>query len=124
MNKEQYDEVMNMPGPEYVSPVVAYLCSEEGKIFNGKVIGVQGGRVAVYSKPYEIAGLYRNIKKEGPWTVDESGQAGADPGSCALEHNGLSQPFGVWFSIRRAVTPGSEKIGTGWPMECRVSLLN
>jgi NAD(P)-dependent dehydrogenase (short-subunit alcohol dehydrogenase family) len=71
MNKEQYEEVMNMPGPEFVSPVVAFLCSEEGKMFNGKVIGVQGGRVAVYSKPYEIAGLYRNIKKEGPWTVDE-----------------------------------------------------
>jgi len=50
---------------------VAYLCSEEGKIFNGKVVGVQGGRVAVYSKPYEIAGLYRNIKKEGAWTVDD-----------------------------------------------------
>ena len=72
MNKEQYDEIMNMPGPEYVAPIVAYLCSEEGgKIFNGKVIGVQGGRVAVYSKPYEIAGLYRNAKKEGPWTVDD-----------------------------------------------------
>lgn len=71
MNKEQYEEVMNMPGPEFVAPVVAYLCSEEGKIFNGKVIGVQGGRVAVYSKPYEIAGLYRDAKKQGPWTVDE-----------------------------------------------------
>ena len=71
MNKEQYEEVMNMPGPEFVSPVVAFLCSEEGKMFNGKVIGVQGGRVAVYSKPYEIAGLYRNIKKEGPWTVED-----------------------------------------------------
>jgi NAD(P)-dependent dehydrogenase (short-subunit alcohol dehydrogenase family) len=71
MNKEQYDEVMNMPGPEFVAPIVAYLCSEEGKIFNGKVVGVQGGRVAVYSKPYEIAGLYRDAKKQGPWTVDE-----------------------------------------------------
>jgi hypothetical protein len=40
-------------------------------MFNGKVIGVQGGRVAVYSKPYEIAGLYRDAKKQGPWTVDE-----------------------------------------------------
>jgi len=71
MNKDQYEELLNMPGPEYVAPIVAYLCSEDGKIFNGKVIGVSGGRVAVYSKPYEIAGLYRNIKKEGPWTVDE-----------------------------------------------------
>jgi NAD(P)-dependent dehydrogenase (short-subunit alcohol dehydrogenase family) len=71
MNKEQYEEIMNMPGPEYVAPIVAFLCSEEGKMFNGKVIGVQGGRVAVYSKPYEIAGLYRNVKKEGAWTVDD-----------------------------------------------------
>ena len=75
MNKEQYDEIMNMPGPEYVAPIVAFLCTEEGgKLFNGKVIGVQGGRVAVYSKPYEIAGLYRDAKKEGPWTVDDLGR--------------------------------------------------
>lgn len=71
MTKEQYEEVMNMPGPEFVAPIVAYLCSEEAKILNGKVVGVQGGRVAVYSKPFEIAGIYRDIKKEGPWTVDE-----------------------------------------------------
>lgn len=71
MNKEQYDEIMNMPGPEFVAPVVAYLCGEEGKIFNGKVLGIQGGRLAVYSKPYEIAGLYRDARKQGPWTVDE-----------------------------------------------------
>jgi NAD(P)-dependent dehydrogenase (short-subunit alcohol dehydrogenase family) len=71
MNKEQYEEVMNMPGPEFVAPIVAFLCSEEGKMFNGKVVGVQGGRVAVYSKPYEIAGLYRDAKKQGPWTVDD-----------------------------------------------------
>ena len=32
---------------------------------------IQGGRVAVYSKPYEIAGLYRDARKQGPWTVDE-----------------------------------------------------
>lgn len=71
MTRDQYDEVMNMPGPEYVSPIVAYLCTEEGKVFNGRVIGVQGGRVAVYSRPFEIAGLYRNVKAEGPWTVDD-----------------------------------------------------
>jgi NAD(P)-dependent dehydrogenase (short-subunit alcohol dehydrogenase family) len=71
MTADQYDELVNMPGPEFVSPIVAYLCTEEAKIINGKVIGVSGGRVAVYSKPYEVAGLYRQNKKEGPWTVDD-----------------------------------------------------
>jgi NAD(P)-dependent dehydrogenase (short-subunit alcohol dehydrogenase family) len=71
MTADQYDELVNMPGPEFVSPIVAYLCTEEAKIINGKVIGVSGGRVAVYSKPYEVAGLYRQHKKEGPWTVDD-----------------------------------------------------
>lgn len=71
MTADQYDELVNMPGPEFVSPVVAYLCTEEAKIINGKVIGVSGGRVAVYSKPYEVAGLYRQHRKEGPWTVDD-----------------------------------------------------
>ena len=71
MTADQYDELVNMPGPEFVSPIVAYLCTEEAKIINGKVIGVSGGRVAVYSKPYEVAGLYRQNRKEGPWTVDD-----------------------------------------------------
>jgi len=71
MTADQYDELVNMPGPEFVAPIVAYLCTEEAKMINGKVIGVSGGRVAVYSKPYEVAGLYRQHKKEGPWTVDD-----------------------------------------------------
>jgi NAD(P)-dependent dehydrogenase (short-subunit alcohol dehydrogenase family) len=71
MTKDQLDELIHMPGPEYVAPIVAYLCTEEAKIINGKVIGVSGGRVAVYSKPFELAGLYRQSSKEGPWTVED-----------------------------------------------------
>jgi len=71
MNKEQYEEAINMPGPEFVAPIVAYLCTEEAKIINGKVIGVSGGRVAIYTKPFEIAGLHRQHRKDGAWTVDE-----------------------------------------------------
>lgn len=31
MNKEQYEEVMNMPGPEYVAPIVAYPAARKGR---------------------------------------------------------------------------------------------
>jgi len=71
MNEEQYKELVGMPGPEFVAPVVAYLCTEEGGAINGKVIGTSGGRVALYSDPVEIRGLYRDHVKEGAWTVDE-----------------------------------------------------
>ena len=71
MNKEQYEDIMNMPGPEYLAPIVAYLCTEEAKMINGKIIGAGGGRVAVYSRPFEVAALHRDIKKDGAWTIDE-----------------------------------------------------
>jgi len=71
MTQDQYDELINMPGPEYVAPVVAYLCTEEAAAINGKVIGCGGGRVALYSEPVEIRGLYRDHVKEGAWTVEE-----------------------------------------------------
>ncbi len=70
MTKDQYEELVNMPGPEYVAPIVAYLCTEDAKIINGKVIGVSGGRVGVYSKPFELAGIYKD-RKDGPWTMDD-----------------------------------------------------
>jgi len=71
ISPDYYDELINMPGPEYVAPVVAYLCTEEASIITGKVIGCGGGRVALYSAPVEIRGLYRDHRKEGPWTVEE-----------------------------------------------------
>ena len=71
MTKEQYEELMNMPGPEFVAPIVAYLCTEEAKMINGQVIGTFGGRVSIYSKPFEVGAIFRDIKKDGAWTVDE-----------------------------------------------------
>ncbi|RLC95521.1 MAG: hypothetical protein DRI39_00180 [Chloroflexi bacterium] len=71
MTKDQFDELLNMPGPEYVAPVVAYLCTDEAAMITGKVIGCGGGRVALYSDPVEIRGLYRDHVKDGAWTVEE-----------------------------------------------------
>jgi hypothetical protein len=34
MNKEQCEEVMNMPGPGFVSPIVAYLAAAKRAIFS------------------------------------------------------------------------------------------
>ena len=71
ITQEIYDEMMDMPGPEFLSPVAAYLATEEAAAITGRVIACGGGRVALYSNPVEERGLYRDYKKEGPWTVDD-----------------------------------------------------
>lgn len=71
LTEDQYKELTEMPGPEFVAPVVAYLCTDEAAAINGKVIGCEGGRVALYSDPVQIRGLYKDHRKEGPWTVDD-----------------------------------------------------
>jgi len=71
VTQEQYEELVNMPGPELLAPVVAYLCTEEAAAINGKVIGCGGGRMALYSEPVEIRGLYKDYRKDGPWAVDD-----------------------------------------------------
>lgn len=71
MTADQYDELINMPGPEFLAPVVAYLCTEEAAMINGKVIGCGGGRVALFSDPVEIRGLYKDYRKDGPWSIDD-----------------------------------------------------
>ena len=71
MTEDQYKEFLDMPGPEFVAPAVVYLATEEAANINGQVIGCGGGRVALFSDPVEIKGIYRDYKKEGPWTVDE-----------------------------------------------------
>jgi len=71
MTADQYDELINMPGPEFLAPVVAYLCTEEAAMINGKVIGCGGGRVALFSDPVEIKGIYKDYRKDGPWSIDD-----------------------------------------------------
>ena len=71
LTQDEYEEFANMPGPEFVAPVVAYLATDNASTINGKVIGCSGGRVALYSDPVEIRGIYKDHKKEGAWTVED-----------------------------------------------------
>ncbi len=68
---EMFDEFMDMPGPEFLAPVIAYLATDEAAGITGKVIACGGGRVALYSDPVEIKGLYKDHRKDGPWTIED-----------------------------------------------------
>jgi NAD(P)-dependent dehydrogenase (short-subunit alcohol dehydrogenase family) len=71
ITQEGFDEFMDLPGPEYLAPVIVYLATDEAAGITGKVIACGGGRVALYSDPVEIRALYKDYKKEGPWTIDD-----------------------------------------------------
>lgn len=67
LSKEDYAAFMGMPGPEYVPPIVLYLCTDEAANVNGKVFSAHGGSISLFSEPQEIKSIY----KAGVWTLDE-----------------------------------------------------
>lgn len=70
MTKEQLDEILNLPGPEYVPPFIVYLASDGAANINGRVFHVEKGRIALYSEPVEEKVIYKT-EAGGMWTVDE-----------------------------------------------------
>jgi NAD(P)-dependent dehydrogenase (short-subunit alcohol dehydrogenase family) len=58
-------------GPEYVPPIIAYLCTPEAKNINGQFFYASAGDIIILSKPMQLDGPNKFIRKEGKWTVDE-----------------------------------------------------
>ncbi|OGW15665.1 MAG: hypothetical protein A3G93_06505 [Nitrospinae bacterium RIFCSPLOWO2_12_FULL_45_22] len=71
ITKQQYDDLIKMPGPQFVPPIVVYLVTDEAANINGQVFGAGGGRIARYSWPEEITGIYKDHEKEGPWRLED-----------------------------------------------------
>jgi NAD(P)-dependent dehydrogenase (short-subunit alcohol dehydrogenase family) len=65
---EQGDERAN---PEFVSPIVVYLASDQAAHVNGLIFRAGGGKIGLYSHPTEIASIHRDWRKDGPWTMEE-----------------------------------------------------
>ena len=70
ITKEHLDELLNMPGPEYIAPIVVYLASDEAANINGQVFHIEKGRVAIYSEPVEARAIYKT-EARGMWTFDD-----------------------------------------------------
>ena len=71
ITKERLDLVLNMPGPEFVPPIVVYLATDEASYISGKVFGCGGGLITLYSEPEPIKSIDKDYTKEGPWKLDE-----------------------------------------------------
>ena len=62
-----------LPPPEFVSPFVVFLCTDEAAKanINGRTFLVVGGKVCLYSEPELIKTITKDWQKQGPWTLDE-----------------------------------------------------
>ncbi len=67
ITRQIFEESCDPPGPEHIPPIIVYLATEEAANITGQMIGTTRGRVALYSWPNEVKGLY----KEGLWTPEE-----------------------------------------------------
>ncbi len=60
-------EVPSLREPEYVAPMVVWLCTDPAWNVNGKVFNVSGGTIGLSSEEVPL----RQINKNGMWTIDE-----------------------------------------------------
>ena len=69
MTKEQYDLTLVHRGPEYIAPMVGYLCTDQADIVNGQVFHVERGRINTYYFGEDYKFLHKG--DDGMFTVDE-----------------------------------------------------
>lgn len=66
----QFDNFMAMPGPEYVAPIVGYLCTEEAADVNGQLFHAEQHKVHTYYYGEEARAIYK-YEDDGMFTVEE-----------------------------------------------------
>ncbi|MBI4287359.1 MAG: SDR family NAD(P)-dependent oxidoreductase [Chloroflexi bacterium] len=69
--QEGFTSAEGVTGPEYVPPIIVYLCTDYASNVNSQIFPCSGGRIARTEEPVEIRGIYKDYKKDGPWTLDE-----------------------------------------------------
>jgi len=66
-----YQERINMPGPEHVGRVAAYLASDAAADINGLLVRSAGGVVGIYNEPKIWKIIHKDVNKFGAWELDE-----------------------------------------------------
>jgi NAD(P)-dependent dehydrogenase (short-subunit alcohol dehydrogenase family) len=70
ITKENLDNFLAMPGPEFIAPMVAYLATDAAADINGQVFHVEKGKISIYTMPEPM----NEISKEeagGMFTIDD-----------------------------------------------------
>lgn len=69
MTKAEYERTLQARGPEYIAPMVAYLCLEEADYINGQVFHVERGRIHTYCFGEELKSLHKG--GDGMFTLED-----------------------------------------------------
>ncbi len=67
IDQQLYEDTVEPADPKEIAPIVCYLATDQAENISGRVFGATKGRVALYSEPEEIRGIY----KDGIWTLEE-----------------------------------------------------
>jgi NAD(P)-dependent dehydrogenase (short-subunit alcohol dehydrogenase family) len=60
--------------PDYVVPIVIYLCSDEAAKITGKYFYSCGGDICLYGQPLQLPGPHMFMHKADKWTFEELSQ--------------------------------------------------
>lgn len=67
----RYAELVDMPGPEHIARVIAYLATDAAANVNGLCVRSAGGTVGIYNEPKIVKIIHKNSEKFGLWEIDE-----------------------------------------------------
>lgn len=70
ITQEQYEHLTDIPGPEFVPPIVLYLATDAAADINGQVFHAEKGHIGIYAQPEETHILYKT-SDEGRFGLDE-----------------------------------------------------
>ena len=70
ISQEEYDKQNIARGPEYVAPMIGYLCTDQADFINGQTFHVERGEIFNYYYGEEMKTI-KSADKEGMFTVDE-----------------------------------------------------
>src|SRR5688572_16607747 len=69
MTRAEYERTLVPRGPEYIAPMVAYLCLDEADYINGQVFHVEKGRINTYYFGEDFKSVHKG--GDGMFTLDE-----------------------------------------------------
>jgi len=69
LTRAEYERTLQPRGPDYIAPLVAYLCLDEADAINGQVFHIERGRIHTYYFGEEHRSLHKG--GDGKFTIDE-----------------------------------------------------